>query len=166
MAAISITEAQLYLALWNFITSLVDCPIVQGNQNRVAMPAGDFIVMTALNRVGLATTTQDYDPANSRVSNKQSKQWSAQIDCYGSLSADRAATLAEMMRTPYAADQFATSGLEIAPLFATDHHQMALVTGEEEYVERWTFEMALQYNPVITMPQDFASALSASVIPL
>lgn len=166
MATISITEQHLYLALWTFITSLVgqDIPVVQGVQNRVATPAGDYIVMTGLFAPALATTTQTYDGDAGTATNKQSKQWTAQVDCYGLTSADNAAMIVQMLRTPYGAEQFELSGLEIAPLFSSDARQLAMATGEDEYQERWTFEVALQYNPEITVSQQSADELSVGII--
>lgn len=166
MATISITEEQLFTALRGFITSLVDAsvPVVQGLQNRVSTPAGDFIVMTGIGAQQLATTTQEYDRIASTQINQQSKQWMAQIDCYGVSAGDNAAMLSEMVRTPYAAGSFATGGLGIQPLYASDPRQLPFVTGEDEYQERWTFEISLQYNPQVTVPQEFADALTVGLI--
>ena len=39
-----------------------------------------------------------------------------------------------------------------------------LVTGEEQYDERWILTASLQYNPIVTIPQQSADALSVSQI--
>jgi hypothetical protein len=39
-----------------------------------------------------------------------------------------------------------------------------LVTGEEQYLERWTVRAVLQYNPVTTVLQDYAGSATVNVI--
>lgn len=171
MATISITEEQLFTALRDFIVSLVDpnLPVIRGQQNRVPTPEGDFVAMSPLFSQGLATTVQTYQqpvaPATvGTQTNQQSKQWTAQIDCYGESANDTAALLSAMARTPYAADRFAAGGLGIQPLYASEPRQLAFVTGESEYQERWTFELSLQYNPQVIVTQEFADTVTVGLI--
>lgn len=166
MATISITEEQLFIALEDFIVSLVDpsLPVVRGVINRVASPATDYVQMSPLFSQALATTVQTYDGIADTQTNQQSKQWTAQIDCYGESANDTAAILSAMARTPYAADRFAAGGLGIQPLYASDPRQLAFVTGESEYQERWTFELSLQYNPQVVVPQEFADTVTVGLI--
>jgi hypothetical protein len=42
--------------------------------------------------------------------------------------------------------------------------QAALVNGEEQYEERWIVGANLQYNPVVSTPQQFADTLEATLI--
>lgn len=171
MATISITEEQLFIALQDFIVSLVDpsLPVVRGVVNRVASPATDYVQMSPLFSQALATSVQTYQqpvaPATvGTQTNQQSKQWTAQIDCYGESANDTAALLSAMARTPYAAERFAAGGLGIQPLYASDPRQLAFVTGESEYQERWTFEISLQYNPQVVVPQEFADTVTVGLI--
>ncbi|MDR9839456.1 phage neck terminator protein [Herbaspirillum huttiense] len=166
MATISITEEHLFTALRDFIVSLVDpnLPVIRGLQNRVPTPEGGFVAMSPLFSQGLATTVQTYDGVADTQTNQQSKQWTAQIDCYGESANDTAAILSAMVRTPYAADRFAAGGLGIQPLYASEPRQLAFVTGESEYQERWTFELSLQYNPQVVVPQEFADTVTVGLI--
>jgi hypothetical protein len=41
---------------------------------------------------------------------------------------------------------------------------MPYKTGEEQYNRRWTVLASLQYNPVTTLPQQFADAADVEVI--
>ncbi|MFJ3048511.1 LIC_12616 family protein [Herbaspirillum chlorophenolicum] len=166
MATISITEEQLFTALRDFITSLVDpdLPVIRGLQNRVPTPKGDFVAMSPLSAPPLSTSVQTYDALTDQQTNQQSMQWTAQIDCYGESANDVAAMLVAMTRTPYAAERFATGGLGIQPLYASDPRQLSFVTGESEYQPRWTFELSLQYNPQVTVPQQFADELDLGLI--
>ncbi|KAA1013027.1 hypothetical protein FVF58_09560 [Paraburkholderia panacisoli] len=94
----------------------------------------------------------------------QATQVVVQLDLYGPGSADYAQILTTTFRDGYAVDQFASSGFDVAPLHADDANQMPLIDGESQYEERWTIRCTLQCNPSVTVPQQFASSLEASVI--
>jgi hypothetical protein len=166
-ATISITETQAFTVLRAFVLSLADLSpnnVIRGLQNRVAMPVGDFIELTPLFAGPLSTNVQTYAPNASASNNERSTQFSVQIDCYGDLAMDRANTLSMMIRSPYACEQFAASGIDMQPLYANDAHQLPFTTGEAQYMERWGFDAHLQMNPVVSVPQDFATTLVVGLI--
>jgi hypothetical protein len=165
-ASISVTESQLYTALRTFLLGLVSCPVQQSQQNREAMPQGDFILMTGLGAPGLSTDKTTFVPGTSNPGNEthtRSTQWNVQLDFYGPDAADMAALIATSFKTDYAATALAAAAIEIQPLYANDPRQMTIVNAENQYEPRWIVELALQYNPVVTLPQDFAIGLT--VIP-
>lgn len=162
-ATISGTESMLYTALRTFLLGFVSCPVKQSQQNRGAMPKGDFILMTGLNAPGLSTDKTTFIPGQSNPGNEthsRSTQWNVQLDCYGPSAADMAALIATTFKTDYAATALAAAAIEIQPLYAEDPRQMTIVNGENQYEPRWIVELAFQYNPVVTLPQDFAMALT------
>lgn len=157
----SITETQIFAALRAFMLGVVDCEVIRTPVNRAAMPKGDFIALSPTSNTALSTnvaTTIDQQQTIKRPS-----QFVVQVDCYGAGAGDRATTLATLLRSQYACEQFAASGLEIQPLYAGDAQQMPLVSGEDQYEERWTFDAVLQFNPVLVVAQQ--SALSLTVTP-
>lgn len=165
-ASISVTQSMLYTALRTFLLTLVSCPVLQSQQNRTAMPQGDFILMTGLNAPGLSTDKTTFIPGQSNPGNEthaRSTQWNVQLDCYGPDAADMAALIATAFKTDYAAETLAEAAIEIQPLYANDPRQMTIVDSEGQYNPRWIVELALQYNPVVTLPQDFA--MSLTVVP-
>lgn len=165
-ATISVTQSMLYTALRTFLLGLVTCPVLQSQQNRMAMPTGDFILMTGLGTPSLSTDKTTFAPGSSNPGNEthaRSTQWNVQLDCYGPDAADIAALIATAFKTDYAAAQFALAAIEIQPLYANDPRQMTIVDSEQQYEPRWIVELVLQFNPVVTLPQDYAIALS--VIP-
>jgi hypothetical protein len=165
-AAISVTESMLYAALRTFLLGLVSCPVQQSQQNRESMPQGDFILMTGLAAPALSTDKTTFVPGSSNPGNEthtRSTQWNVQLDCYGPDAADMAALIATSFKTDYAATALAAAAIELQPLFANDPRQMTIVNAENQYEPRWIVELALQYNPVVTLPQDFAIGLT--VIP-
>lgn len=166
-ASVSITETQALTVLRSFVLSLVDLDgdhVIRGLQNRSAMPSGDFIVMTPLLNAPLATNVETYTPPSSIANNERSTQLRVQIDCYGALAMDRANLLSMMVRSEYACQQFAASGLDMQPLYATDAAQRPFVSGEAQYIERWGFDAVMQINPVVSVPQQFADSLQAGLI--
>lgn len=163
LATISVTESMLYTALRNYLLGLVSCPVLQSQQNRAAMPKGDFILMTGLGAVGLSTDKTAYvsgaiNPGSE--THTRSTQWNAQIDCYGPDAADMAALIATTFKTDYAATILGAAAIELQPLYANDPRQMTIVDAEQQYQPRWIVELAFQYNPVVTLPQDYAMALT------
>ncbi|MEX3614238.1 MAG: hypothetical protein VB141_10915 [Burkholderia gladioli] len=166
MVSISITEKMLLTVLGNFVVKLVDCEVVRGQANRVSPPKGEFIVLTPLSALSLSTTIETHEPnlQADTLRHMRPTQWTAQIDCYGKRAQDRAVTLSTLLRSAYACEQFGGEGLNVQPLFAGDARQLPFVNASDQYEERWSFDAVLQYNPVIIVPQDFANALSASLI--
>ena len=159
----SVNENDIFTVLRAFIMTVVGCPVVRAQVNRVAMPTGDFIALTPKSATPLETNTDTYTATTKTVERRT--QYTIQIDCYGTLASDRAQTIATLLRDSYAADQFAASGYDVTPLYAGDAQQMPLIDGEEQYEERWTFDAVLQVNPLITLPEETANTLTVGIIP-
>lgn len=169
MASISITEQQLYLALWTFIKDLALTGLptdgtgtVQGQDNRVAQLTGDYVVMQSLFMPILSTNKTRWTPGSANPGaegNGRSQEWVCQLDVYGPNAADNAAVLSLVTKTPYAAARFATYGIDMEPLYATEARQTTMINGEQQYEQRYTLEFHAQYNPVVTTPLDFAAQL-------
>lgn len=162
MISPSILEANVFTALRTFILSVVDCEVIRSQVNRVSTPKGDFIALTPVSMAPLETNTDTWTDTTKAV--KRPAQMNIQVDCYGASSADRAQVISALFRDDCACQSFLASGFDIQPLYAGDAQQMPLVSGEDAYVERWTFELALQVNPVVTLTQQTANTLKAGVI--
>jgi hypothetical protein len=126
------------------------------------MPLGDFISLTPISNIPLSTNVTTLTGANNSI--KRASQFTIQIDCYGAGAGDRATAITTLLRSAYACDQFTASGFDIQPLYAGDARQMPLVDGEGQYAERWSFDAVLQFNPVLTIPQDSAIVLRVDSI--
>lgn len=94
----------------------------------------------------------------------QATQVTVQLDVYGPASADYAQIITTALRDSFAADQFAASGFDVSPLHADDANQMPLIDAESQYEERWVIKCFLQCNPVLTVPQQFASSLEVGFV--
>ena len=158
----TITEDNAMTTLCDFIAELVSCLVVRTQSNRVPMPKADFIAVTQKSLIPLSTNV------NTNTATVQSilrpVQFTVQIDCYGTLSFDRCCTISTLLRDWTATDFFNKSGYDMQTLYAGDAIQLPLVTGEKQYLERWTFDAILQLNPVINLTTQTANTLTVDLI--
>lgn len=164
-ASISVTQTQLLNALRTFLLSIYTGEVIQSQNNRVPMPTGNFCTMTPLFLNGLSTNRASYtDPGTNpgTESNERSTEWRVQLDFYGDNAADSAATVATLIRTPYACEQLADSGMQ--PLYAGDPKQTTMINAEQQWQSRWTMDFVAQFNPVVQTPMDFADQLGIGLV--
>lgn len=141
-------------------------PVLRGPINRAAQPPTDHVIYTPifLNRLRTNVET-DVDPfptpGPGTMRLEQGTRLDFQVDFYGALAADWAAMFATIMRSEYGVDKLAP---EAAPLYADDARMLPLVTGEEQYLERWMVRAVLQYNPVTTVLQQYADTATVDII--
>lgn len=161
-ATVDIVQSDIYKTLGDFIATtlaLASSFIVVGLDNRVATPAGDYVVMTILFTERLATTVDLWDktdPAPTEAQYQMSTRVDIQIDCYGSHAEEWNTILNVLLRDAYACDlMFPT----MQPLFSDGGRQIPFATAEEQYQPRWATTAAFQYNPTVTVTSQFADAL-------
>jgi len=166
----SITVDAVIEALTAFLTPFVPtgCPIIRGWQNRVPPPftpaASDplaFVKLSEVNQVDLETPqmTQSSDPTIQQATILTPTRIDIQIDFYGLMAGDYCKAVKAVFRSPYAPDQFPDG---IAPLYASDSIRGALITGEDQYEDRWLITGSFQYNPTVTVPQQSALVITAN----
>lgn len=173
-ASISLTESQTFQALRTFLLDILPAgtEVVRAQINRTPEPEGaDFIVMTQVLRERLSTNVDTYSdgylvsPANpSVVRALQPTRVTIQLDVHGPASAENAQIITTLFRSEYATDQFTVSGFDVQPLFAGDPRQMPFINGEQQVETRWVIDAVLQVNPVVTVAQQFASALQIDLV--
>jgi len=81
-----------------------------------------------------------------------------QIDVHGPNSADNAQVISTLFRDEFSVDQLEATGL--SPFFADDPRQMPFTTAANQYENRWVIEAHFQIDPVLTIAQQFATALT------
>lgn len=167
--AISITQSQLQTALRSFLTGLLGSSwqVIEGQDNRAPMPTGNFVVMTSLVAGYIATPQESWSAgsANPGVDSVQvSSQWRCQLDFYGTGAQDAATAISRLIRTEYACDQFAASGIDMQPLYAEEPRNLTMINAEAQYEPRWQFDFIAQFNPVVSTPLDFATSLKAGIV--
>lgn len=165
MYSVSITVDNVIDALANFLQLFVgSAEIVRAQANRVPMPQGPCVVLTELLQVDLETPSIDALPLVNQATATGPKRIDIQIDFYGPSAGDWCAAVKGVYRTHYATSAFSDG---VKPLYCSDGLQSPLVTGEQQWESRWTLTASLQYNPVVTVPQEYADvAVPNSVIPV
>lgn len=157
-ATLSVTESQLFTALRTFLLDSLGggVEVIQTQNNRVPMPKGPFVAMTPIRIDGLSASVTGYT-ATSRTDTRTT-QWQVQLDFYGSQAAMQAATVAQLWRTSWAAEQLASGPLQ--PLYPGEPLQTTMVNGEMQWESRWTLDLFAQFNPITTVSQQTATALT------
>ena len=157
MYSSSITVDQVIDALADFLAPFVPAAqIVRAQVNRVPMPSNPGIVLTELNQVDLSVPDTEYQPDDSTATIKGPTRIDVQIDFYGAQAGEFCKTVKTAFRSQCGFEHFPAN---IKPLYTSDGIQAPLVTGEQQYESRWTLTASLQYNPIVTVPQDFADVL-------
>ena len=162
----SISDSDVFTALRTFLLLLFpEIEIVQSQNNNVAPPKGAFITMNNVGKRRLATNSRSYTDTKKQKTQDVAMptEYTIQVDFYGERAGDRAQTLSALFFDYVAYDIFPES---IKPLYATDPFQIPLITGEKNYLERWSMDVKIQYNPVISTPMKFIDSASIELTPI
>lgn len=137
--------------------------IVRARVNRTPMPAGDCIVLTELLSVDLSVPYAEplAAPVLDHVTATGRQRLDVQVDFYGAAAGDQCRAVMNAFRTGWGFDSFPAS---VKPLYTSDGVQSPLVSGEQQWASRWTLTVSLQYNPVVSLPQQFADALAPNTV--
>jgi len=158
----------LFIRLRTWLLTLVppNTPVIQGQKNRVPQPNGDGIVITYLFDRRLRTNVNTYEdegygstPGLKHI--EKGTEFHIQLDFFGSQARDWATVVETLFR-----DESTVTALapECAPLDCDEGRNTTWVTGEEEYQDRVTCTARLQWNPVTTIPQQFADAAEVGLV--
>ena len=155
-------------ALASFIAPFVgDNPespqfVLRAQQNRVPMPLTGFVELRELFEMDLETPTVVNNGAADvlQAAIATPTRFDVQIDFYGPSAGDWCKAVKAVFRTDYAVSQFPDG---MAPLYCSDGTQAPLITGEAQYENRWILTATLQYNPVVSVPQQSATSLKTSI---
>jgi len=164
MYTASISVDQVIDALAAFLAPFMPgAQIVRAQVNRVALPSNPCAVLTELLQVDLSVPATEYQPTDDTATIYGPSRIDVQIDFYGAQAGEFCKTVKTAFRSHWG---FAHFPANIKPLYTSDGVQSPLLTGEQQYESRWTLTASMQYNPTVTVPQEFADvAYPASVIP-
>lgn len=165
MYTASITVDQVIDALAAFLAPIIPGgQVVRAQVNRVALPANPCAVLTELLQVDLSVPATEYQPLDNTATIYGPSRIDIQIDFYGAQAGEFCKTAKTAFRSHWG---FAHFPANIKPLYTSDGVQSPLTTGEQQYESRWTLTASMQYNPTVTVPQEFADvAYPNKVIPV
>lgn len=127
----------------------VGTQIVQGQANRVSQPPTPCVIMTFVNQVQLSTTRITYSATTG--SYMMPARLDIQLDFYGNDAGNMMRIAQTMLRSIYGTTAFPE---DIKPLYCDEGRQMPLITGEEQYEQRWSLTLSMQYNSPVTVAQE------------
>ena len=164
MYTASITVDQVIDALADFLAPFVPgASVVRAQVNRVAMPPNPCVILTEMLQVDLSIPATEYQPDDNTATIYGPTRIDVQIDFYGAQAGEFCKTVKTAFRSHWGFEHFPAN---IKPLYTSDGMQSPLTTGEQQYESRWTLTASLQYNPTVTVPQEFADeAIPNLVIP-
>lgn len=160
---VSIADDNIMTVLRSFLLQNVSCEVIQNQTNLDSMPnVSDFIMINQKSMIQLAKPADSFGSTTKTILSKY--QFTAQIDFYGDNAMARASSVTALLFDESGTDFFKASGYDMQTLYATDAQQMPLITGELQYLTRWTISAVFQINQTISLPVQTANTLTADLI--
>jgi hypothetical protein len=138
-----------------FGVNVADSTVVVSQTSGPTGGAGVYVV-TPSQAVGAETMSSGV------VDIEQDTDVVMQVDVHGAASSDNAQVISTLMRSDYAVDQMAATG--VTPLYAEDPRQTPFTTAAAQFEDRWSIDVHLQINPVVSVPQQFADAVTVTPV--
>jgi hypothetical protein len=167
MYSVNTTIDDIIDALVDFLTPFLpdNLAIVRAQVNRVPPPGVQFVKLTEIINTDLSVPYLLYAPIEDTTEISTNivgpTRLDVQIDFYGESSGDWCRTIQNVVRCGYGFDNFPSN---IKPLYTSDGTQTPLITGEEQYLSRWTLTLSVQYNPMVELPQESATEVVANPV--
>jgi hypothetical protein len=136
--------------------------VVRGQNNRTPLPSDPCAVLTEILRTDLQIPYPRYSAFVAVASLQSATRIDVQIDVYGLVAGDITQAIVAAFRTEWGFDRFSA---EVKPLYCSDAHQSPLITGEKQFESRWTVTASLQYNPTVSVPQQYADVADVIIFP-
>ena len=126
--------------------------IVCGYNNRVPLPTdNDYIIFTVLTPIRYGTPVEI--TTKTSWESHQDYRVMVQIDFYGDFAFDRANDIINISRTEFLCSFLKQYGIQ--PIACDDAQNLTGISGEKEYVERWSVRMEIDYHDAVSGNQDW-----------
>ena len=140
-----------------------DCPstnIICGYNNHVKLPDdNNYIIFTVLTPMRYGTprveTTKD------KIISYQTFRIPVQIDFYGDFAFDRANDIINISRTEFLCKFLEPYGIQ--PIASDEAENLTGISGEQEYVERWTVRLEIDYDDAVSDSQDWFNTVELNI---
>ena len=157
----SITIDQVIDAVASYVQLFTTAEIIRASVNRTAMPISPFIELTEISSVALNKPIETYSDTTATIN--EHTRIEVQIDLYGWELSDTTKALHASFRTIWGVSQFPDT---IVPLYCSEPMKIPIENAEDQYEQRWTMRLFLQYNPDVIVSQDtFNTKGDTGVIP-
>lgn len=176
---ISLTHQDVFAVLQPWIMAVTGYPsncVIQGLGNRVPYPVAvpGFVVMTAAGFNNLRTPIETWDtsnPAPTTLASESGTKLRVQLDFISGPgvnpgAGDMAKLISGIWRTEATCTALGGGNTPptCQPLYADEAIMAPLTDEEDQYEQRWTLTAYIQYNPVTTVPQQFADEANVTLV--
>lgn len=171
--ALDINDTAIYTAVKAFAALVVpaNTPIQRGQQNRVPMPSVPCVVLTTLGtpkRIGTNLEATEAVLVNGVITGFTAAvtadyEYRVQADFY-SPDAESWAMAAEMLWRGTIGFNAMPAGMK--PLYSEDRRQAPIIAAENQWIQRWTMTLVLDYQPTWTQPTEAATSLTITPEPI
>lgn len=165
MASLSVTHQEIYRDIRLFLLGLFpgsELQIVQAAQNNQPLP-NNAVVMQVLfsGNFDIAVVTDRSVQGEQDIQNSVGMRM--QLDFYGVDAEARSRAVNNLWKTQYTCDRLSVC----QPLYVQSYNRHVYVNDSNQYEDRWIMDLVLQYNPQVTVAQDFTSdAPVVNIIPV
>lgn len=108
--------------------------------------------------VSLSQTVGSETLAAGTIGALQPTEITVQLDVHGPNSGDNAQIISTLFRDEFGVESFDSSGFNIEPLYSEDPRQLPFQNAEQQWEQRWTIDVVMQANPIVTFGQEFSAA--------
>lgn len=152
MAALNTTQQEIYKDVRRFLLGLfpgAEKQIIQAAQNNQPLPKNAVVMQVLFGRDFDVAVVTNLPPTESAIQN--SVEVRMQIDFYGIQAEERGRIVCNLWRTQFTCDRL----IVCKPLYVQSYNRSVYVNDSNQYEDRWILDLALQYNPQVTVAQDF-----------
>ena len=137
--------------------------VIYGNQNNITLPSetNEYCIFYIENGTQSATTIEEYDANNERLTLHGKKEIIVRVDCYANsvngqinnIALQRTQNLQTIFKSSVGVRQFKELGL--VPLYADDPNDTTLNSSDSDnYLYRWTIKLHCYLNHSITVSEE------------
>lgn len=155
MATLNVTHQEIYKDIRGFLLGLfpgAEKQVIQAIQNNEPLPH-NAVVMSILFSGNFDTAVvTPLPPTEAAIQN--SVEVRMQLDFYGQNAEARSRVVNNLWRTNYACERLSVC----QPLYVQSYNRHPYVNDSNQYEDRWIIDVGLQYNPQVTVAQDFSDS--------
>lgn len=111
--------------------------------------------MTPISSQGLSQPDELWASSGGYMGVRQEVRYDVQLDFFGQDAHSRASKTRTLLRTDWACEYFRRAPFTLQPLTTGTPVETDWAPGEGVYEKRITMMVSLQYNPVVTVTQDY-----------
>ena len=157
----TVIHDDIYKEVRSYLIGLFSCEpetVIKGYQNGAPLPE-NAVVMTILYERNLDVSVNYYDTLQGITTVQQSVEVTMQVDFYGDKGATRCRKLSSLWKNMYT-----TQVLKCCqPLYSKASHQLQYINEKDQYEQRWSVDILLQYNPEFEHDQEYLGAPYISI---